>query len=222
MDGRVLRQSITILIVGSLLAGCSASSKTKGAAIGASAGAIIGGMIGENNDNTAAGVILGAAIGGAAGAYIGSRMDKQAEEMQRDLAGAEIERIGEGIKVTFDSGILFAVSSSELQFEAKKNIEKLAVILNKYPDTNILIEGHTDATGSYDFNMSLSEKRAESVANYTIAQEVDILRIDVVGHGPDYPVASNETEDARRLNRRVEIAIFASEKLKKTALEMQE
>ncbi len=222
MDRRIIYYTITFLLIGSLLGGCSASSQTRGATIGASAGAILGGIIGKNNDNTAVGVLLGAAIGGAAGTYIGRQMDKQAEEMQRDLEGAKVERIGEGIKITFDSGILFEVSSSELQFEAKKNVEKLSEILLKYPDTNILIEGHTDATGSYDFNMDLSEKRAESVANYSVTHGVEIQRINVVGHGPDIPVATNETNAGRQLNRRVEIAVYANEKLKKAALQMQD
>ncbi|HEX9641713.1 MAG TPA: glycine zipper domain-containing protein, partial [Candidatus Krumholzibacteria bacterium] len=125
------------------VAGCA--TKTQGGAIiGAGAGGAIGAIIGERSGNTAMGALIGAAIGGAAGAYIGHYMDKQAEEIQRDLEGATVERVGEGIKITFDSGILFDINKAALQPAAQANLDRLAVILQKYADTNILIEGHTD------------------------------------------------------------------------------
>jgi outer membrane protein OmpA-like peptidoglycan-associated protein len=136
-----------VIIIG--LIGCGNFRKREqGAIIGAAAGGALGGLIGHEAGNTAVGAILGAAVGGAAGAYIGNYMDKQADEMKADLEGAKIERIGEGIKITFDSGILFDVNKSTLQPQAMANLQKLAVILNKYPDTEILVEGHTDNTGS--------------------------------------------------------------------------
>jgi outer membrane protein OmpA-like peptidoglycan-associated protein len=197
--------------------GCGASNTVKGGAIGAAAGGVIGGIIGNQAGNTAVGAIIGAAIGGTAGALIGNYMDKQAEEMQRDIEGAKIERVGEGIKITFASGILFAVNSSDLQPAAQENIGKLAAILNKYPDTNILVEGHTDSTGSNEYNQSLSDRRAASVANYAKSMNVKGERFTTTGYGENQPVMSNSTAEGRQANRRVEIAIFANEDLKEAA-----
>lgn len=203
--------------------GCGALNKRdKGALIGAGAGAVIGGIIGDKSGNTAVGAILGAAIGGAAGAYIGNRMDKQAEEIERDLEGARVERVGEGIKITFESGILFDINKSSLQAEAKANLGKLATILNKYEDTDVLVEGHTDSTGPYDHNLDLSMRRAQSVANYMTGLKVTANRFRIMGYGEDQPIASNETTYGRQSNRRVEIAIFANDKLKSTARAMTE
>jgi len=204
-----------LLLVASL--GCSWSRKEKGAAIGAGAGAVIGGAIGHQAGNTAVGAILGAVIGGAAGAYIGNYMDKQAAEIEKDLEGAKVERIGEGIKITFDSGILFDVNSSTLRPEAQANLTKLATVLNKYPDTDILVEGHTDSTGTHDHNMDLSLRRAQSVANHMTNLNVLASRFRMMGYGPDQPVATNATTAGRQANRRVDIAIFANDKLKDAA-----
>jgi outer membrane protein OmpA-like peptidoglycan-associated protein len=201
--------------------GCSASNTVKGGAIGAGAGAVIGGLIGRATGNTAAGAIIGATIGGAAGLMIGHYMDKQAEEMQRDIKNAKIERVGEGIKITFDSGILFETNKSDLQPTAKQNIENLAKILNKYPDTNIRVEGHTDSTGSNEYNQALSEKRAEAVANYTKGLGVTGSRFSTFGYGEIQPIVSNTTPEGRQQNRRVEIAIFANDKLKDAAQKNQ-
>lgn len=217
-----MRKHIIFFVILSLLAaslvGCAAMKKRdRGAIIGAATGAVLGGIIGNKAGNTAVGAILGAAIGGAAGAYIGNYMDKQAEEIARDLEGATVERVGEGIKITFDSGILFAVDASSLQPEAKANLVQLSVILNKYNDTEILVEGHTDATGSADHNLDLSLRRAQSVANHLTAQQVSPTRLNMMGYGEDQPIASNETAQGRSENRRVEIAIFANDKLKKVA-----
>ncbi len=198
--------------------GCSSMSRTqKGAIGGAAAGGVIGGVIGKQSGNTAVGAIIGAAVGGAAGAYIGNYMDKQAAEIERDLEGAKIERIGEGIKITFDSGLLFDINKSELKSASKTNLTELAVILNKYPDTNILLEGHTDNTGGYEHNMELSKRRAQSVANYLAGQQVMETRFTIMGYGWDQPIASNDTPDGRSQNRRVEVAIYANDKLKKVA-----
>ncbi len=200
------------------LSGCASMKKRdKGVIIGAAAGAVIGGVIGDKAGNTAAGAIIGAAIGGAAGAYIGNYMDKQAEEIERDLEGAKIERIGEGIKITFASGILFDVNKSALRPEAQTNLEKLAVILNKYEDTEILIEGHTDSTGPEEHNMELSVHRGESVARHLATNNVIPTRFTVLGYGEMQPIEPNATAEGRQANRRVEIAIFANDKLKKVA-----
>lgn len=199
-------------------AGCaSMSNQQKGAVIGASSGAVIGGVIGNQAGNTAVGAILGAAIGGAAGAYIGDYMDDQAEEIERDLEGATVERIGEGIKITFDSGLLFDVDRSAVQPAARANLESLAAILNKYDDTEILIEGHTDATGSEDHNLTLSRNRAQSVATLLEQQQVLPTRFTIMGYGEAQPVADNATAAGRQANRRVDLAIMANEKLKDAA-----
>jgi len=139
--------------------------------------------------------------------------------MQRDLQGAKIERVGEGIKITFDSGLLFDVDKYDLRPASQENLTKLATILNKYPDTNIIIEGHTDSTGSRENNMTLSDNRAKTVAAYLARQNVQSSRFTVMGYGPDQPVASNDTLEGRQLNRRVDIGIIANEKLKKAAQE---
>lgn len=213
--------AIALIIVG--LLGCGSMKKRdQGALIGAGAGAVIGGIIGDQAGNTAVGAIIGAAVGGAAGAYIGNYMDKQAEEMRRDLEGATIERIGEGIKITFDSGILFAFNKSELQSEAQENLSKLAGILKKYEDTDILIEGHTDSTGPEEYNFELSERRAESVARHLSMEQVSIARFTLMGYGEAQPVADNATDKGRQENRRVEVAIMANDKLKKVAEEKTE
>jgi outer membrane protein OmpA-like peptidoglycan-associated protein len=212
---------VLVLAMAIIAMGCGASNTVKGGAIGAGAGAVIGGLIGKATGNTAAGAIIGAAIGGTAGALIGNYMDRQAEEMQKDIKNAKIERVGEGIKITFDSGILFQTNSSELQPTAKTNIESLAKILNKYEDTNIIVEGHTDSTGSAEYNQQLSEKRAASVSGYAKNLGVVGTRFTTVGYGESQPVASNSTADGRQLNRRVEIAIFANDKLKDAAMKNQ-
>ncbi|MBD3334013.1 MAG: OmpA family protein [Candidatus Eisenbacteria bacterium] len=200
--------------------GCaSMSRKEKGAIIGGASGAVIGGVVGKQAGNTAVGAILGAAVGGAAGAYIGNYMDKQAEELQRDLDGAEIERVGEGIKITFGSGILFDVDRHALRPVAQSNLRDLARILKKYEDTNILIEGHTDADGPADYNQTLSERRATSVKVFLAEQAVASGRMTTVGYGETQPVAENTTAAGKQQNRRVEVAIMANEKLKEAARE---
>jgi outer membrane protein OmpA-like peptidoglycan-associated protein len=218
---RVFMVGLCALVLASSM-GCGWSRKNKGAGIGAAAGAVIGGVIGKKSGNTAVGAILGAAIGGAAGAYIGNYMDKQAAEIERDLEGATVERVGEGIKITFDSGILFAVNSSSLQPAARTNLTKLAEVLNKYPDTDVLVEGHTDITGTHDHNMDLSLRRAQSVANHMTGLQVFASRFRMMGYGPDQPVASNDSNAGRQANRRVDIAIFANDKLKDAAQKQTE
>jgi outer membrane protein OmpA-like peptidoglycan-associated protein len=209
---------LTVMIAG-VHESCGMSKTVEGAAIGAAAGGVVGGIIGHQTGNTAAGAIIGGAIGGAAGAYIGNYMDKQAEEIQADLEGAKVERIGEGIKITFDSGILYDVNKATLRPEAKTNLDKLAVILNKYADTNILIEGHTDATGTDEHNLELSRNRASSVSNYLAGLAVNPARFTTMGYGESQPIATNDTDEGRQQNRRVEIAIMANDELKKAAEE---
>lgn len=212
-----MRRMATVLVLGSLVLGstnCASKAQT-GALIGAGSGALVGGAIGKAAGNTAVGAILGATVGGAAGAIIGHYMDEQAREIERDLEGARIERVGEGIKITFDSGILFDFNSAHLQTDAQLNLIKLARILNKYDDTDILIEGHTDATGTEEYNLDLSRRRSQSVANQLATGQVDATRFTLMGYGEAQPITSNDTAEGRQENRRVELAIMANEKLKK-------
>ena len=214
---RIIATMLVVVFTMSVV-GCAEMSRTKkGAAIGAAAGGAVGAAIGNRAGNTALGAILGAAIGGAAGASIGRYMDRQAEEIQRDLEGATVERVGEGIKITFDSGILFDVNKADLRAEAMTNLDNLAVILKKYEDTNVLIEGHTDSTGPDDYNLELSERRARSVAGHLAMREVVSGRFSIMGYGETQPMADNDTAVGRQANRRVEIAIMANDRLKKAA-----
>jgi outer membrane protein OmpA-like peptidoglycan-associated protein len=196
------------------LVGCSSWNNTqKGGAIGAGSGAAIGGLFGSKKGKTGEGAVIGAVIGGAVGAGIGVYMDKQAEDLEKEMKDAEIERVGEAIKVTFDSGILFGFDSYALTPASQETIMKFADILNEYPDTNITIEGHTDDQGAYEYNLDLSKKRAEAVNNYLKMQQVGGDRLDTNGYSFDRPIADNTTEEGRAKNRRVEILITANEDL---------
>ncbi|QXD16580.1 OmpA family protein [Rhodocaloribacter litoris] len=209
--------SFVLIVAGALLlSGCAGLNNTgKGAAIGAGAGAVIGGVIGKTQDKTAEGAIIGAAVGGAAGAIIGRQMDKQAEELEKELEGARVERVGEGIEITFDAAILFDFDSAALRPEARANLRDLAESLLKYPNTEVSIIGHTDAIGSEEYNQRLSERRANAAATYLIGLGVPPERIRAYGMGETAPIASNDTEAGRQQNRRVEVAIYASEEYRR-------
>ncbi|WP_461052717.1 OmpA family protein [Spirosoma arcticum] len=221
------RKSVAVLLVGSLLStdvltSCKSvknnTNKTqRGAVIGAGSGAVIGGVVGRRSGNTALGAILGATVGGAAGAVIGRRMDKQAEEMRRELPTAQVERVGEGIKITFGSDILFDVDSYQLKSETKRQLTDFAKTLNKYEDTDIRIEGHADATGSDAHNQKLSNRRADAVGEFLESQGVKSSRVDEMGYGEAQPVADNTTEAGRSKNRRVDVAVFANKQMQRDA-----
>lgn len=201
-----------------LFEGCASATKTqKGAVIGAATGGTIGAIIGKKAGNTAVGAIIGGAIGGTAGAYIGRKMDRQAAEIKNTVPNAEVIREGEGIIVKFDSGILFDFDQSILKPSARINVESLATSLKNNPETNILIVGHTDATGTDAYNYRLSERRAAAVKAYTQSQGISSSRLTTEGRGETEPIASNESEAGRAQNRRVEIVIVANEKLKAEA-----
>ena len=209
---------LAALAVGPLagLSGCaSLSREQKGAIIGGATGAAVGGVIGKNTGSTTRGVILGAMIGGAAGAIIGNRMDRQAREIAQQIPGAKVERVGEGIQVTFESGLLYDFDSHVVRGAARENLATLAASLDKYPDTDLLIVGHTDDIGSDTYNQDLSERRARAAAEYLAAQGVARSRLRTLGLGESEPIAANTTDDGRHQNRRVEIAIYASEELRR-------
>lgn len=209
---------VALLAATPLLSSCASSRTAKGAGIGAAAGAILGGVIGNSKDKTAEGAIIGAAVGGAAGAIIGNYMDKQAKELDEDLEGARVERVGEGIKITFTSGLLFDTNSATLQSASQGNVASLAATLNKYPETVIRIDGHTDAQGADDYNLGLSDRRAQSVKSSLVDLGVAPSRMVTFGYGESRPVASNDTSDGRQLNRRVEVAIIADDELRERAM----
>ncbi len=224
---------IYLMISGVFLMGCKSSqnaqktptkektgmNKTeKGAVIGAASGATIGGIIGNKSKNTALGAILGAAVGGTIGVVIGSKMDKQAKKIEDDLGKtATVERVGEGIKLTFNSQLLFDFGKTDLKEANKADLQKFAETLKLYPDTDLLIVGHTDDVGSESFNQTLSEKRAWAVSYYLASLDVSNSRLKTDGKGEMQPTTSNDTEDSRSQNRRVEIAIYANEKMKSEA-----
>jgi outer membrane protein OmpA-like peptidoglycan-associated protein len=197
----------------------NASKTAKGAVIGTSGGALAGAAIGKAAGNTVAGTIIGAAIGGTAGTLIGRHMDKEARELNSQLKNADVKRVGEGIKITFPSSILFDTNSSYLKSDAKKSILNLSSVLKKYKHTKILFAGYTDSTGTKKVNQQLSKQRAVATALYTAQQGVDPKRMVINGYGEQNPVADNSTKAGRQKNRRVEIGIYANKKLKKMAKE---
>ncbi len=202
------------LLVGTVIAsGCaSLSNKQKGGAIGAATGAAAGGAIGRANGSTAKGAILGAIVGGATGAIIGHQMDQQAKELKLEIPGATIERVGEGINVTFASGLLFDFDSDVVRPGAATNLANLAASLVKYPNTELLIVGHTDAQGTTEYNQALSQRRADAASRFLATQQVNASRLHASGRGELEPVSSNDAESGRQANRRIEVAIFAAPK----------
>ncbi len=195
----------------------NANNQQKGTVIGTAAGAVIGGVLGNNlgkGKNAPAGAVLGGIVGGVAGNVIGRNMDKQAKEIKETLPGAEVERVGEGIKVTMKENMVnFGFDSSDLTSAAKANLDKLAQVLKNNMDTNINIYGHTDSKGTDAYNLSLSERRAAAVKNYLVSQGVSAGRMFTMGVGEKEPVASNDTDAGRAENRRVEFAITANQEM---------
>ena len=215
-----------IFTIALLSTGCeavkNANNTQKGGVIGGASGAAIGGVIGNNvgdGNNTVLGAIIGGVVGGAAGAYIGNRMDKQAQEIENTIPGAEVTRVGEGINVTFDesSGVYFATESYSLNDKSQTTLNKLADIFREYPKSLILVEGHTDNTGNDAYNNTLSQNRAESVTNFLTNQGISSGRFTTKWYGETQPKFDNSTADGRSKNRRVELAIIASQDLKQEA-----
>ena len=208
-----LRAITALLILGSVGAGACASmnKKQEGAVIGAAAGGAIGGVIGNQTGSTARGAIIGAVVGGAAGAIIGHQMDQQAKELSQSIPGATVARVGEWIAVTFASGLLFAFDSDQILPAAGTNLTELAKSLQRYPDSQLLIVGHTDSKGDDAYNQRLSERRSAAAAAYLAAQGVDRSRLAASGKGESEPIATNDTDAGQAQNRRVEVAIYASE-----------
>ncbi|MBJ7882859.1 OmpA family protein [Gelidibacter salicanalis] len=217
-----------LFMVSALVVSCdatrNANNKQKGTVIGAGGGAVIGGVIGNNvgsKNNSALGAIIGAVVGGVAGNYIGDKMDRQAERIEQEIPGAQVERVGEGINVVFDesSGVYFDTNKHNINSASSATLKKLAAVFKEYPDTNILVEGHTDSTGPDDFNMTLSKQRAQSVTSFLSGQGISTGRFTTNWYGPNQPKYDNSTSDGRAKNRRVELAIIANDDMKKEAME---
>jgi len=224
---KIVVSSLSLLMIMVTISSCNAvkntNHKQRGAATGAASGAVIGGVLGNNvgkGNNTALGAIIGAVVGGVAGGYIGDRMDRQAERIEEEIPGAEVTRVGEGINVTFneDAGVYFDTNKSDVKGTSATTLDRLVGILKEYPDTNIVVEGHTDSAGPDDYNLTLSKQRAQSVTNYLVSNGISAGRLTTNWYGETQPKADNSTAAGKAKNRRVELAIVANEALKQEAL----
>lgn len=212
--------ALTVML-GIGLSSCDAVRNTnntqRGVAVGAASGAVIGGVLGNNvgkGGNTAMGAIIGGAVGGTVGGVIGNRMDKQKQKIDEVLPGADVERVGEGIKLTLnENAVRFDTNKSTLTAAARQNLDKLVAVFNEYPDTDIQIYGYTDNTGRVEYNLTLSEERAQSVRSYLVSKGLSSGRFNTIGRGIEDPIATNDTPEGRSQNRRVEFAITANEKM---------
>lgn len=210
------RTGLLLVVCALSLEGCASwNKKAQGGAIGGVAGGAIGAVIGNQTGSTTRGAIIGAAVGGAAGIIIGNQMDQQAKELRQDIPGAVVARVGEGITVTFASGLLYDFDSDVVKADAATNLRSLAASLGRYPNTDLLVSGHTDAVGSATYNEALSLRRATAASRYLVEQGVTNARIRAVGRGESEALVPNETEAGRQANRRVEIAIYANEQTRK-------
>lgn len=207
---------------------CNTSKTVKGGAAGGAVGGVIGGAIGKKSGDGTKGAVIGAVLGGTAGAIIGDYMDKQAEEIEQEIPGAQVDKVEttdpetgetvtESVSVTFDSGVLFEFGKASLTPTSRAELDRMANVFARYPETDILVDGHTDSVGSETTNQRLSEERAASVADYLGTHGVAQSRIRTTGYGEMQPVASNETDAGRAQNRRVEVSIKANEQLKQRA-----
>lgn len=211
--------------------GCSTVKKTnkaqRGGAIGTVGGAVIGGIIGNNvgKGNTILGAVIGGVVGGVAGTIIGNKMDRQAEKIKNEIPGAEVQRVGEGIIVTFSEknpdgskmGVYFDFDKSDITLNSKRALDKLVQIFKEYPETNILIEGHTDDKGAESYNLALSERRAKAVGGYLKDYGISASRLTINWYGETQPKIENTSDANRAENRRVEFAITANDKMKEEA-----
>ena len=203
----------------------NSNNKQRGAVIGAAGGAVIGAIIGNNvgkGGNGELGAVIGGVVGGAAGVLIGSKMDKQAQEIENEVPGAQVERVDDAIVLTFEdgSGIYFATNKYNINPASKATLDKLTVILKDYQDTNILVVGHTDSVGSEEYNMELSKNRAYSVTNFLINNEgLPSSRLSTNWFGEQQPLHDNNTVEGRAKNRRVNIVILPNDKMKQDAIQ---
>ena len=212
-----MKNFIFVLVSVLVMAGCSSMNKQqKGTAIGAAGGAALGALV---TKGSVWGILAGAAIGGAAGNLIGKKMDAQAKELTQAVPTAQVERVGEGINMTFESGLMFKINSADINESYKDDLASATAVFAKYPETNLIIEGHTDDTGKDEFKMALSEKRAKAVGNFLKSKGIAASRITEKWYGESQPKYPNDTEENRVKNRRVEIAVIANDEMKQKANE---
>ncbi len=209
--------AVSTAIALSACATLNANKEKSGVIVGAATGAAAGAVVGNNTGSTARGAIIGAVLGGTAGGIIGHQMDQKAKEITASVPGATVTRVGEGLVVTFNSGLLFDFGSDKLKPEARINLDNLAANLSSFGDSKLLLVGHTDSVGTASYNLGLSERRALAVGTYLINKGVPSTRVSVTGRGESEPVEPNATEEGRRANRRVEVAVAAGEKMKADA-----
>ncbi len=220
-----MKKTIILIMIAALMVQCDAvknSNKSqRGAVIGAAAGAILGGVLGNNvgsGGKGGQGAAIGGVVGGIAGAVIGKKMDQQAREIEQTLPSAEVERVGEGIKLVLgENAVNFTTGKATLTAQARANLDRLVPTFQSYPDTDITIFGHTDSTGSLALNQKLSLERATSVRDYLVSKGLNINRFEKIGVGPNEPIDTNDTPEGRSKNRRVEFAITANAKMKEEA-----
>lgn len=206
MKRRVLHLAAIILALVISMSGCKVLTGKKD----------IGVILGRKAPDTAAGEYLNYTVGGNAGAAIGQYMDKQAKKLNKKLKEGKVERIGEGILITFDSSATFSKGKYDLTAALKGDLKEIAEVLDDYEETEVIIEAHADSTGSSEKNQELSEKRAKAVADYVEEEGVDKYRMTTIGYGEDH--IAEKKEDKQHLNRRVEIVIIANRELKMQAM----
>jgi len=197
----------------------NANNKQKGAVIGATGGAVLGAIIGNNvgkGGNGELGAVIGGVVGGTAGVLIGAKMDKQAQKIENEIPGVEVERVDDAIVLTFEdgSGIYFDTEKYNINNASQATLSKLSGVFREYPDTEILVVGHTDSAGAEDYNMTLSKNRANAVSNYLVSNKgVNRSRINTNWFGETKPIHDNSTASGRAKNRRVNIVIVPNDKM---------
>ena len=216
-----MKRLAILMLVLSLATGCATQPMTKtqkgaliGTGAGAAAGAVLGQAIGRDTSSTLIGAAVGAAVGGLSGGLIGNYMDKQEAEMRQALAnveGASIQRDQDVLAVNFKSDVMFSTGSAVIKGGAQDELDRVAKVLNRFPETSVQIAGYTDSTGSAELNQKLSEKRADAVRTALVARHVNQARLSTVGYGENKPVADNDTEAGRMMNRRVTITIIPTQ-----------
>lgn len=221
----ILKKSIVAVFAVSLIFSVSsctavknANNKQKGGAIGAAGGAVLGAILGNNigkGGNSELGAVIGGVVGGGAGILIGNKMDKQAQKIEEEIPGAQVERVDDGIVITFDenSGVYFATEKYNVNAASQASLNKLVNIFKEYPDTNILVVGHTDSAGADAYNMTLSKNRAYAVTNYLSGQGLNSGRFTTKWFGEEQPTNDNSTAEGRAKNRRVNVAILPNDKM---------
>ena len=209
-----MKKVVILFLSMTLFIGCGTLNKQqKGTIAGSAGGALIGAAV---SGGSVWGILAGAAIGGVAGNLIGKKMDAQARELTQAVPSAEVNRVGEGINMTFDSSLAFQINSSELSSSYLKDLTAAAEVFKSYPDTKILIEGHTDDSGSAEYNLALSEKRARAVSKFFVSQGIDISRLSTKWYGETQPKYPNDDSN-RAKNRRVELGVYANDDMKSDA-----